>query len=266
MVLPYDEVDVNSHPAKREVRFHQDGKVYSTLQRAVRSALVATAPVPNMGADLSGSGRGAASPSFSAPNETPGFFRSPFDSRPFTRSFNQSLSGAGGAAADSDAGIAGAGPPDAALTPQQALPALRVVGQVRLTYIVAESPDGMYLVDQHAAHERVVFDRIVRRAAQREVQSQPLLAPVTVELTPGQLATLESHREFLAAYGYELEHFGERSYSGAGGAGYSDHPGPGQVVTGCAGFGGLLRGCCGSGRTYWPPRLLATAPSAPDSQ
>ena len=212
VVLPYDEVDVNSHPAKREVRFHQDGKVYSTLQRAVRSALVATAPVPNMGADLSGSGRGAASSSFNAPNETPGFFRSPFDSRPFTRSFNQSLSGAGGAAADSDAGIAGAGPPDAALTPQQALPALRVVGQVRLTYIVAESPDGMYLVDQHAAHERVVFDRIVRRAAQREVQSQPLLAPVTVELTPGQLATLESHREFLAAYGYELEHFGERSY------------------------------------------------------
>ena len=191
LTLPFGEVDVNSHPAKREVRFHQEGKVYSALQRAVRSALVATAPVR----DMRGRGRGTPSPgSGLSASAGPGSFRSPFDTGstgslgPDGSDISQSASGgsgndvrnAGNYGRSSYSGgnsLDGVGPPDAAPTPQQALPALRVVGQVRLTYIVAESPDGMYLVDQHAAHERVLFDRIIRRAAQREAQSQPLLAP-----------------------------------------------------------------------------------------
>ena len=106
----------------------------------------------------------------------------------------------------------GYGPPDAALTPQQTLPALRVVGQVRLTYVVAESPDGMYLVDQHAAHERVLFDRIVRDASTKQSLSQLLLAPAHVELTVGQVSTLEEQWQFLADYGFELEEFGGTAY------------------------------------------------------
>ena len=194
LILPYSAVDVNSHPAKREVRFHQEGKVYAALQRAVRAALVAAAPVR----EFSGPRR---APSAADATATPGFFRSPLDSR------------APGQAAANAANrpVAGNGPPAAAMTPQQALPTLRVVGQVRLTYIVAESPDGMYLVDQHAAHERVLFDRIVRQAAQREVPSQPLLTPAAVELTPAQAETLESHQEFLRTYGFGLEPFGDRN-------------------------------------------------------
>ena len=194
LILPYSAVDVNSHPAKREVRFHQEGKVYAALQRAVRAALVAAAPVR----EFRGPRRAPAAADATA---TPGFFRSPLDSR------------APGQAAASAASrpVAGNGPPAAAMTPQQALPTLRVVGQVRLTYIVAESPDGMYLVDQHAAHERILFDRIVRQAAQREVPSQPLLTPAAVELTPAQAETLESHQEFLQAYGFGLEPFGDRN-------------------------------------------------------
>lgn len=192
LILPYEAVDVNSHPAKREVRFHQEGKVYAALQRAARAALVEAAPVRDMGGTSRASGTGGNT-------WTPGFFRSPFDAR------------SPGNAAVSGAGRAGdvSGPAGAALTPQQALPALRVVGQVRLTYIVAESPDGMYLVDQHAAHERVLFDRIVQGTAQREVQAQPLLEPVVVELTPAQAETLEGGRELLQAYGFEVEPFGE---------------------------------------------------------
>lgn len=192
LTLPYDAVDVNSHPAKREVRFHQEGKVYAALQRAARAALVAAAPVR----DISGPVRTIGAVGNSG---TPGFFRSPFDAR---SPGNAAISG------DTRAGEDGSGPPGAALTPQQALPALRVVGQVRLTYIVAESPDGMYLVDQHAAHERVLFDRIVQGTAQREVQAQPLLSPAVVELTPGQVETLEGSREFLQTYGFEVEPFG----------------------------------------------------------
>ena len=194
LILPYSAVDVNSHPAKREVRFHQEGKVYAALQRAVRAALVAAAPVR----EFRGPRR---APGAADATATPGFFRSPLDSR------------APGQAAASAANrpVDGNGPPAAAMTPQQALPTLRVVGQVRLTYIVAESPDGMYLVDQHAAHERILFDRIVRQAAQREVPSQPLLTPAVVELTPAQAETLESHQEFLRTYGFGLEPFGDRN-------------------------------------------------------
>ncbi len=199
LTVPYEDVEVNSHPAKREVRFRQDGKVYSALQRAVRTVLVEASPVRDL--RLPGTGTTSARDSLTSP---PGFFRSPFDSRSMTPP-----AAAGSGDRPYAAGIPeGAGLPGAALTPQQALPALRVVGQVRLTYIVAESPDGMYLVDQHAAHERVLFDRIVRQARRRESHSQSLLAPISVELTPGQTATLNTHREFLAAYGFDLEEFG----------------------------------------------------------
>jgi DNA mismatch repair protein MutL len=88
---------------------------------------------------------------------------------------------------------------------------LRVVGQVRLTYIVAEGPDGMYLVDQHAAHERVLFDRIVRQAADRAPESQVLLSPMTVDLTPGQTDVFHANLAFLAAYGFVVEPFGPNS-------------------------------------------------------
>ena len=205
LTVPYEAVDVNSHPAKREVRFHRESRVYSTVQRAVRQSLAAYATVPELRGPA-GSGAGPA-PGLAG---APGFFRSPLqDSRPGLAApagvAGRPEVGSGGNGSRIDAG---AGPPEAALTPQQALPSLRVVGQVRLTYIVAESPDGMYLVDQHAAHERVLFDQIVRRAARRESQSQPLLAPVTVELTPGQAATLEAQGESLAAYGFAVEPFG----------------------------------------------------------
>ena len=208
LVLPYEDVDVNSHPAKREVRFQQDGKVYSALQKAVRSALVAHSPVRGMHG-MSG-GRASINP---GAGSTSGFFRSPFQMRPAPSGNNENRfdGGKAGQNAYQDP-YEGGGPPDAAMTPQQTLPALRVVGQVRLTYIVAESPDGMYLVDQHAAHERVVFDRIVRQAASREAQSQPLLSPASVELTPSQMATLDSHRSFLREYGFEVEEFGGSGY------------------------------------------------------
>ena len=201
--LPFEDVDVNSHPAKREVRFHQDGKVYSALQRAVRSCLVASSPVREMRSP--GARSGAVPPRFDA---SPRFFSSPFDSWSLTAG----ASPATGDGAREGMPPQGGGPMDAALTPQQALPSLRVVGQVRLTYIVAESPDGMYLVDQHAAHERVLFDRIVRKGVNSESQSQSLLAPVSVDLSPSQTATLASNRDFLVEYGYGIEEFGGNSY------------------------------------------------------
>jgi DNA mismatch repair protein MutL len=184
--LPYQDVDVNSHPAKREVRLHHEGRVFSTLQKAVRAALIADSPVPQM--------RTPAGPSTGGLPPRAGVGPSFFSRGAF-----------GGPRQDYYA------PPDAA-APRQYPSALKVVGQLKLTYVVAEGPEGMFLVDQHAAHERVLFDRIRRDAGQRSSLSQPLLEPVTVELTPSQIEVLGKHADFLESYGFQVEVFGDNAY------------------------------------------------------
>jgi DNA mismatch repair protein MutL len=94
---------------------------------------------------------------------------------------------------------------------------LKVVGQVKQTYIVAEGPEGMYLVDQHAAHERVLFDQLRRRAALAAAEStapamEGLLEPAVVELTPQQAEVLRTNSDRLRGYGFQVESFGESSY------------------------------------------------------
>ena len=91
------------------------------------------------------------------------------------------------------------------------LPALRVLGQVRGTFIVCEGPQGMYFIDQHTAHERVLFDQLRREKARGESRSQGLLEPATAELTPRQAELVEAHGELLRAWGFLLEPFGERA-------------------------------------------------------
>ena len=186
--IPYGDLDVNCHPAKREVRFHQEGKVFSTLQKAVRAALVADSPVPSMRMP------GGTAPAMFPATGTASFF-SP---------------GALGKGLGTGHTEAYSAPADAAF-PQLRPPSLKVVGQVKLTYIVAETPDGMYLVDQHAAHERVLFDQLHRRAEERSPESQPLLEPVVVELSPGQAQLLQDHAQTLEAYGFALEPFGDNT-------------------------------------------------------
>ena len=192
LVMPYDQVDVNSHPAKREVRFHNDNRVFSLTQRAVRAALVANSPVPSLAVPSNG---------FSS------FGNFPSSSRASGAVFPAS---AGGDIQSPDA--AGASGAEAlTLLGRPSVP-LRVVGQLKMTYIVAEGPEGMYLVDQHAAHERVVFDRLLERRGETDSASQPLLSPVSVELTPSHATALQENLEAIATYGFQLEPFGERTY------------------------------------------------------
>lgn len=91
------------------------------------------------------------------------------------------------------------------------LPALRLLGQVGLTYLVAEGPDGVYLVDQHAAHERLLFDRLLAAWDRGEVDRQGLLDPLTLDLTLDQLVAYERHADRLEALGFAIERFGPRS-------------------------------------------------------
>jgi DNA mismatch repair protein MutL len=96
--------------------------------------------------------------------------------------------------------------------PAMRLPVLRVVGQLGNTYIIAEGPDGLYLIDQHAAHERILYERILAQWSQKEVEVQGLLQPITIELSPREEETLKANEEILAQFGFTIEPFGDRSY------------------------------------------------------
>ena len=183
--MPPEELDVNVHPAKAEVRFRQENVVYSVLQRTVRQALVALAPVPAFDVIPS-------LPTSSTPMTSP-YVNQAAPRRPSAPS-----------RADDDR-------PPSSQPPLQVLPRLRAVGQVQETYIVAEGPDGLYLIDQHAAHECVLYEQLREAASLQTPQSQGLLEPATVELTPQQEEAARMQGELLAQYGWQIEPFGERT-------------------------------------------------------
>ena len=190
--LPLEDVDVNVHPTKAEVRFRREGEVFAAVRDAVRQALLRQAPVQS--ATLPA--HVASAPV--APHLTA--------TRPFTSDDAHARMPAAPPASH-------ATPVDPPPTqPWMALPILRPLGQVANTYVIAEGPDGVYLIDQHAAHERVLFERLREQRRRKAIEAQGLLEPATVELSPVQQQTLQSHREDMEAFGFALEPFGERTY------------------------------------------------------
>ncbi len=188
LTVPPDEIDVNVHPTKAEVRLRREGEVIATIQRAIRRTLAAHGIVaaPTTG------GQGNAPPIPNAPVDAEVQLEAPplFDTR-----HSQDLRHSGEGRNPSD-------PPPTQFS-------LRPVGQVGLTYIVAEGPDGMYLIDQHASHERVVFEQILAERRTRPATSQGLLTPATVQLTSRQLESISPLSDLLSSYGFEWESFGD---------------------------------------------------------
>lgn len=189
IAIPDEDVDVNVHPAKAEVRFRDERAVARAVRRAIAHALEASRPVTWNESPTAASVVAAA-----LHNESPPALRPP---EPLQSSFE--LTRAPHAA------------PGTQQTQRNLLPMLRVVGQLNATYLVCEGPDGMYLLDQHAAHERVVYDRLVARPAGDPDAVQPLMEPLVLELEASLSATLDEHRESLARLGLEIEPFGERA-------------------------------------------------------
>ena len=190
-VDPHD-VDVNVHPTKREVRLRQEGAVFAALQRACFRAL-RQSPLYELEAL-------ASSPSLRL-RET-GVTSVSQDSPPATPVANGTQS----ATADAEAQPGGAVGAYAA-----GLPELAYIGQLLNSYLVAQAEDTAVLIDQHAAHERVLFDRILRRMGEGSVGSQASLIGILVELTPEQLDAYEQHRDWLASHGFAAEPFGLRT-------------------------------------------------------
>lgn len=204
---PYQDVDVNSHPAKAEVRFRRESQVFGAVQQAVRHALITHSPVPQVRSSAMSRGHATPSPGRSSDAFWP---TSPFRrSNPSQRDQLTGLAGwpTGAEAGEAGPGAAGPGRPEP-MAPKAALPVLRVLGQVQSTYIAAEGPDGMYLIDQHAAHERVMFEQVRAEAGARKPAVQSLLEPATLELDQRRQELLETQGEAVAALGFSIEPFG----------------------------------------------------------
>src|SRR6266403_555283 len=253
--MPYDEVDVNVHPAKIEVRFRRSQFVHDFVRDAIRQALMGARPIASFAAAASaaplptGTGNGTFSSGTLSGGMGPAAVESgvpraiippmeeigvgsglgsdggfdltvapmqPFEQQiPFTPGTSLGASGtparistAGNWAANLAAPSADA---PASLPRPEQIADLKPLGQVSASFIIAVNGEGLWIVDQHVAHERVLFEQHLEARRAGKVEAQRMLMPLVIELSPRQIVTFEKIAEELAANGFEVEPMGPKS-------------------------------------------------------
>jgi DNA mismatch repair protein MutL len=252
--MPYDEVDVNVHPAKIEVRFRRSNFVHDFTRDTIRQALMSVRPIASFAAAAAtsaapqapGSGNGAFSGGITPASEGSsvpravippmedfglgagvgsdgGFDLSNAPMQPVEQRIPFGSSTAFGAAAATAAAQIAAGSNWAAnlAAPSAEAPAmlprteqiadLKPLGQVNASFIVAVNGEGLWIVDQHVAHERVLFEQHLEARRAGKIEAQRMLMPLVIELSPRQIVTFEKIAEELGANGFEVELMGPKS-------------------------------------------------------
>ncbi|MCE7741635.1 MAG: DNA mismatch repair endonuclease MutL [Candidatus Heimdallarchaeota archaeon] len=207
LTLPAEEVDVNVHPTKREVRFSKESKVYSLIESAVRQALEKSGleifertletrfkptTLTNIGKLKTKSDTSKRTTPTSTIAKQPKF--------QIIKSKEQRI--------DSFLPSSMTGVSDLDKTAQQKV-GIKVLGIIKDTYIVAETEAGLFLSDQHAAHEKVNYERYINQLKNKRVNVQQLLAPVNIALKPSEFASFEEIRENMGLFGFEIDVFGK---------------------------------------------------------
>lgn len=199
------EVDVNVSPTKSEVKFHRESAVFDAVRLTIKAALQEHGMMPTIGGALAPSGssssslfvRGAAL--VSLPGETPPDLFRAADEAPT----------APGATAFTPADGAGEGN---RMPFRELLDDLRILGQVQHTFIVVSTRRGLALVDQHVAHERVLYEYLCGLKAGGPAEVQRLLSPETVQFDKRAAVALAEHLDLLREAGFDLEAFGSGAY------------------------------------------------------
>jgi DNA mismatch repair protein MutL len=252
--LPAEEVDVNVHPSKTEVRFRQQSVMHDFVRDSVRAALMKARPAPQFVTEIrahatagealtpgSGweassavqSGEEIAAQAFAAGEQASAGLYEPGAGAgerfalqaPLAPPISARFQFSGGIAVEANAGIALARQletiPDNGCAPAlevreeeptlSSLGTLKPLGQIRNSFILAVNEDGLWIIDQHVAHERVLFERVLKQRSAQRVESQRLLMPIIVELSPAQQAVFTEISDELQHNGFEVEAFGARS-------------------------------------------------------
>ena len=246
--MPFTEVDVNVHPSKVEVRFRQSTLLHDFIRDSVRAALMKARPVPAFMTEMRA--QPTASPSLSprggvaateagelgvtaadaafalhAPEPLPFTSRLQFEGSGIAIEANAAMPVArfgpqtfGGAAQPAPAAVApptngcSVSLPDEDTTiGLESLATLKPLGQIRDSFILAVNPQGLWIIDQHVAHERVLFEKILKQRLAATPEKQQLLMPLIIELTPSQMAVFAEISDELQLNGFEAEPFGTRT-------------------------------------------------------
>lgn len=234
--MPPEEVDVNVHPAKTEVRFRQPSFIHDFIRDSVRATMMSARPAASFAAALTAAPHASASllldvSPMPGPSEVPVFSPNAVSvsgpdqaiepeglvlRAPEIPQVSERLAfSAGGIAVGYDSNPAPEETEDGTISPPDAslnsLATLKPLGQLRDSFILAANEEGLWIIDQHVAHERVLFEKILREREVEKVQRQRLLMPVLVDLLPAQMISFATISHELELNGFEAEPFGPRT-------------------------------------------------------
>ena len=209
--LDPEDVDVNVHPAKTEVRFRNHDVIFRVVQRTVRRTLIDHAPIPQM---QSAPPSDAWQPTMDTHEDVAAARLAQLRAlQPVDRSTGELVDRSIGQSVNQSPSLpVNQLPVDQLPITSPQLPPLRVIGQIGAMYIITEGPEGMYLIDQHAAHERILYEKFMADKTAQQLAVQSLLDPIPLEFSPDESTLIEEHLDVLHNIGLHLEPFGSSTW------------------------------------------------------